>query len=228
MAKNIISIEKMTFAFPNERKALFKNFDIEIAQGSLTTLMGPSGCGKSTLLRLMMGLLEPKKGTITIHSQNDEKTKRRAFMFQDARLLPWRSALDNVIFSLEAFPMSTEERRSRAMEKLNMVHLTDCAGKLPHQLSGGQCQRVAIARALAVEPDLLLMDEPFSALDSYARHDLQDVILEIWEKTKKTIVFVTHDKHEAYYLSDRIVLLDNVPVTVASDTKVTAPRPREW
>ncbi len=229
MATPIINIKNMHFGFENEQGEhlpLFEGFDLSIERGQFICIVGPSGCGKTSLIRLIAGLLKPFKGSININLKQQETKRRRAFMFQDARLLPWRRTLGNVLFALEALSVSKMQARDIALENLKMVGLEDHINKFPHQLSGGQRQRVAIARALSVGAELLLMDEPFSALDSYTRHELQDDLLSIWQKTGKTILFITHDMHEAEYLADRIITFSK-NAKVESDKAITNQRPRK-
>ncbi len=229
MATHIVEIKDLQFGFANEVgriQPLFEGLDLSIERGQFICLVGPSGCGKTTLIRLIAGLLDSQGGTININLKQKDTKRRRAYMFQDARLLPWRRVLSNVMFALEPLPVSKEEAKETALKNLKMVGLEDHANKFPHQLSGGQRQRVAIARALSVGAELLLMDEPFSALDAYTRHELQDDLLEIWQKMDKTIIFITHDMREAEYLANRIITLSE-DATIENDKKIKTKRPRK-
>ena len=214
----------LTFERDGRRVEVLRGLDLTIARGAFVALVGASGVGKSTLLRVLMGLAQASAGTMTVNARS---AKPFALVFQDARLLPWRRVVDNVAFGLEGSGPSRAERRARALEKLALVGLADLATRWPHQLSGGQRQRVAIARALAVEPEILLMDEPFSALDALTREALQDELTRIWRATGKTILFVTHDIDEAAYLADRVVVLAGAPGRKVADLALDLPRPRD-
>jgi NitT/TauT family transport system ATP-binding protein len=182
--------------------------------------------GKSTLLRIVAGLLPATAGTVRLNTPADRSRLAVALAFQDARLLPWRRVRRNVEFGVERLAVSRRERRERAAAALDLVGLAHLADRWPHQLSGGQRQRVALARALAVQPYVLLMDEPFGALDAITRESLQDELLRVWQATGKTIVFVTHDIGEAVYLADRVVVLAGSPAGIRSTHRIEAPRPR--
>ena len=224
---SVISVKGLALAFEQDgrRTEVLRGLDLEVRRGEFIALVGPSGVGKSTLLRVLMGLAKPTVGEVRINPDPDAE-RPMALVFQDARLLPWRTVIANVAFGLEKNPAARRDRRERAMAALTSVHLRDMAERWPHQLSGGQRQRVAIARALAVRPSILLMDEPFSALDVATRENLQDDIVALWQETRKTIVFVTHDIDEAVYVADRIVALGGAPGEVRSSRIIDAPRPR--
>jgi NitT/TauT family transport system ATP-binding protein len=186
--------------------------DLQIADGEFLVIVGPSGCGKSTLLDMLAGLTEPSRGRILLDGTPiTGPGPDRGIVFQQYALLPWRTARENVEFGLEATAAGKRERRERAREYLDLVGLDDFADSYPHQLSGGMKQRVAIARSLATDPQLLIMDEPFGALDALTREALQSQLARIWERTGKTIVFVTHGIEEAVYLGQRVAVMSARP-----------------
>ena len=183
--------------------------DVSLTVGSeeFLALLGPSGCGKSTLLNIVAGLLTPSAGGVYLEGELPPGRSATAMVFQEFALFPWRTAQANIEFGLEELGLPPVERAARAREHITLTGLTGFETKYPHQLSGGMRQRVGIARALAVEPAVLLMDEPFSALDAQTRQLMQEELLAIWERTRKTIVYVTHNIQEAVYLADRVIVL---------------------
>jgi NitT/TauT family transport system ATP-binding protein len=188
--------------------------NLTIARGEFVSLIGPSGCGKTTLLRVIADLERATSGTITVNGVSPEQARldrAYGYVFQAAALYPWRNVLRNVMLPLEVMRMPAAERRERAMKNLELVGLQGFDTKYPWQLSGGMQQRVSIARALAFEPKLLLMDEPFGALDEITRDRLNEQLLRLWERTGKTVVFVTHSISEAVFLSNRIVVMSPRP-----------------
>jgi NitT/TauT family transport system ATP-binding protein len=223
----VIVIRGLSLAYERDgrRTEILAALDLAVPRGQFLVIVGESGVGKSTLLRVLIDLAKPTTGTVTLDTAPETRTPM-ALVFQDARLLPWRRVIDNVAFGLERHGLPKAERRERAAAMLKLVGLADLGQRWPHQLSGGQRQRVAIARALAVDPEVLLMDEPFSALDSFTREGLQDEIQRIKAQTGKTVLFVTHDIDEAVYLADRVVVLAGSPGRIAADVSITLPRPR--
>ncbi|MFD9084511.1 ABC transporter ATP-binding protein [Streptomyces erythrochromogenes] len=186
--------------------------DLEIRSGEFLVVVGPSGCGKSTLLDLLGGLSTPTAGRILLDGKPvTGPGLDRGIVFQQYALLPWRTALGNVEFGLEATGVPRRERKARAREFLDLVGLTGFEDRHPHQLSGGMRQRVAIARSLAYDPDVLLMDEPFAALDAQTRESLQDELRRIWQRTGKTVVFITHGIEEAVYLGQKVAVMTSRP-----------------
>ena len=203
--------------------------DLAVADGEFVALLGPTGCGKSTLLRLVSDLLRPTSGQIEVRGQPAAAARRAnefGFVFQEPALLPWRSALENVRLPLEVVDYPASDRQARCESLLEMVGLTRFRGHYPHELSGGMKQRVAIVRALAWNPSILLMDEPFSALDELTKAQLQDDLLDLWASEKKTVLFVTHNISEAVYLADRVVVMSAHPGRIARTVTIDLPRPR--
>ena len=207
---------------------ILSSLDIDIYPGEFVSLIGQSGCGKTTLLRIIAGLVVPTSGQITIGGEPVRGNPPRgvAMVFQDHCLLPWRSVRANVEFGLELDGVDPQQRKRRAQEALEMVGLGAFGGYLIHELSGGMRQRVGIARALAMRPSLLLMDEPFSSVDAQTQQVLQELLLTLWERDRKTVLFVTHNVEEAVYLSDRVLVFGTRPVTKAEDIRIEIPRPR--
>ncbi|MGQ3414490.1 ABC transporter ATP-binding protein [Natrinema sp. LN54] len=207
---------------------VLQDVDLVVEEESFTTIMGPSGCGKSTLLNILAGLVPRDSGTITRNGESVDPTSLSyAYIFQDPRLLNWRTVRQNIAFALTAKGVPEAEHETRIDESLEMVGLLENKDSYPLQLSGGQQQRVGIARALAVEPDVLLMDEPFSALDELTARQLRRDVLDLWEETGKTVLFVTHNITEAVYLSDEILFIDNNG-QIFNRATVDVERPREF
>jgi sulfonate transport system ATP-binding protein len=200
--------------------------DLEVSAGEVVVLVGASGCGKSTLLRLIAGLERPLSGQVTVGGTPVRgPSDAVGLVFQEPRLFPWLNVADNVAFGLS--DRTSASSRHMVSEILSVVGLREFATALPKQLSGGMAQRVALARALVTEPQVLLLDEPFSALDAFTRMRLQDHLLAAWERYRPTLLLVTHDLDEAVYLADRVVLLSERPATVQLTRRVMVPRPRE-
>ncbi|KAB8138232.1 ABC transporter ATP-binding protein [Gracilibacillus oryzae] len=226
----VVSYQRVSKVFNSETVALME-FDLSIKKGEFVSFLGPSGCGKSTALRLAAGLERPSNGTVKIFDKSPKKVIKQtndiAFVFQDANLLPWRTILDNVLLPLELRGGNKKEQKKEAIRVLEMVGLKDYLDYYPRQLSGGMKMRVSIARALAAKPKILLMDEPFAALDEITRQTLQMELLDIWQKEEMTILFVTHNVFEAVFLSTRIAVMSARPGRLSSEMEVDLPFPRK-
>lgn len=210
------------------RSPALVSINLEVEDKEFTCVLGPSGCGKTTLLRIIAGLEKPSSGKVIIGGEIvTEPTPRLAMIFQDYSLFPWRTVLDNIAFGLEIKGIDEIERHRVASRYLDLIGLCGFGKNYPYELSGGMRQRVAVARALAIDPSVLLMDEPFGALDAQTRNMLQKQLLEIWDKTKKTVLFVTHSVDEAVFMADRIVVLTSRPGTIKEVVKIDLPRPRD-
>jgi len=203
------------------------SFSVEPAE--FLCVVGQSGCGKTTMLNIAAGFLKPTKGSILIGGKAiTGKGLDRGVVFQDfAQLFPWRTAQRNVEFGLEMKGIAKAEREETALRFLRLVNLEKFARSYPHELSGGMQQRVAIARALAYNPAVLLMDEPFAALDALTREEMQRFLVDVWRETKKTVIYVTHNVAEAVYLADRVIVFSPHPGTVKAQVRITLPRPRD-
>ena len=212
------------------RQRVLHNVSLTVKQGGFVSLIGPSGCGKSTLLKVLSGLLAPTEGRVTVAGMTPQQAAQRrqiGLVFQEATLLPWKNALDNAGFLLDvAGQHASAAVQERAMEMLRVVGLEHAARKRPDQLSGGMRQRVAIARALALDPEVLMMDEPFGALDAITRGEMSDFLLGLWERTGKTIVLVTHSIEEAVFLSGEVHVMATNPARIIETLPVTVPYPR--
>lgn len=226
-ADDIIAIRDLALAFEQDgvRNEVLRHLDLDVRRGEFLAIVGSSGVGKSTLLRVLIGLARPSGGTVEIGATAGAE-RAMALVFQDARLLPWRRVAANVSFGLEKTKLTAAARRERALHLLASVGLRDYGDRWPYQLSGGQRQRVALARALCVRPAILLMDEPFSALDAPTRETLQDELVRVWQTQGVTVLFVTHDIEEAVYLADRVIALGGKPGEVRSSVSVDVERPR--
>ncbi|WP_422845687.1 ABC transporter ATP-binding protein [Acidovorax sp. M2(2025)] len=225
-AVEVLSAEK---TYPNGTQALLP-VDLTIEEGEFVTLLGPSGCGKSTLLKMVAGLLEPSDGRLHLWrkpvAQLEDSGKKMAFVFQSPTLMPWASVQTNVRLPLDLAGVPRADADARVAEALALVGLAKFANALPRALSGGMQMRVSIARGLVTQPDLLLMDEPFGALDEITRHKLDADLLHLWRKKKLTVIFVTHSIHEAVFLSSRVVMMAARPGRVVEEFRIDAPYPR--
>jgi NitT/TauT family transport system ATP-binding protein len=226
-----ISVENLNLIYPTGDGPVeaLRDLSFQVEAGSFLTIVGPSGCGKSTLLRTICGLAKPTSGSVHFHFRGGaagERKDRFGMVFQRPVLLPWLQVLDNVLLPVRVFGFKVEAYRERAMELLRMVELEGFLKKYPYELSGGMQQRVAIVRALVFDPPVLLMDEPFSALDAITREQLNDQLHQLWLQTGKTILFVTHSVHEAVFLSTSCLVLTERPGRIAASIPIALPRRR--
>ncbi|MGF3056757.1 ABC transporter ATP-binding protein [Microbacterium sp. YY-01] len=225
----IFTVSQATRRFSSSRKETLAldAIDLSVREGEFLVLLGPSGCGKSTLLEILAGLQHPDAGDVLFRDEKVTAPRRElGVVFQDPALFPWRTVVRNVAIGLEIAGVAAREREERARHELARVGLAAFADSYPHELSGGMRQRAGIARALAADPEVLLMDEPFGALDHFTRSQLQHDLLQLWAEQRRTVVFVTHDVGEAVYLADRIVILTPRPGRVLHEIDVRAARPR--
>jgi NitT/TauT family transport system ATP-binding protein len=225
-ALEVLSAEK---TYPNGTRALMP-VNLLVEEGEFVTLLGPSGCGKSTLLKMVAGLLDASDGRLLLWrkpvEQLEQSGRKMAFVFQSPTLMPWASVQSNVRLPLDLAGMDSKQADERVADALALVGLSKFVAALPRALSGGMQMRVSIARALVVQPDLLLMDEPFGALDEITRHKLDSDLLDLWRKKKLTVIFVTHSIHEAVFLSSRVVMMAARPGRVVQEFKINEPYPR--
>ena len=204
------------------------NINFEVEEDELICMVGPSGCGKTTLLRIIIGLEQPTAGSILIKDKPlKQSVSDLGFVFQESALLPWRSALENVKFPLEIKGVEKEKREEIAKKYLKLVGLEKFENSYPFELSGGMKQRASLARVLAKDPEILLMDEPFASVDAQTSNKLQEELVDLWQKTMKTIIFITHSIDEAVYLSDKILVLSKGPSVIKKTFINTLPRPRD-
>ena len=228
-----IKIDNLSVRFPDQSGLhmvdALTHVQLDIMQGEFVSLVGPSGCGKTTLLRTIADLQKPTEGTVTVRGQSPRDIrlqKKFGIVFQSPVLYEWRTARRNVCMPMELMGIPKKQRTATVSEMLDLVGLLGSGHKYPHQMSGGMQQRVGIARALAIQPEILLMDEPFSALDEFTKEKLNEELLNIWSLAKKTVVFVTHNISEAVFLSDRIVVLSPHPGRISAVVNIDLPRPR--
>ncbi len=220
----ILTVQEMDMIFPDDNGGLHavKNISFEVRQQEFLCVVGPSGCGKSTLLRVLAGLLTPTKGKVDFAS----KTPRIGMVFQDSNLMPWRSVLENITLPLELEGMNEKESQNKAQDLIDLVGLVGFEDNLPRDLSGGMAHRVALARSLVHDPDILLLDEPFAALDALTRERMGKELLRIWQARQKTVIMVTHSISESLFLADRVLVLTQRPGSIKLDLAVDLPRPR--
>jgi NitT/TauT family transport system ATP-binding protein len=224
----LVAVRNVSKQFANGTLAI-RGVNLDVTAGEFVSLLGPSGCGKSTLLRIIAGLIEPSGGSVEWPGSAATDAPRRSlgFVFQDPTLLPWATSLRNVMLPLRLAGMGKDEARVRAAAMMALVGLAGFERSYPRELSGGMRMRVSIARALVTRPDILLMDEPFAALDEITRHKLNDDLLALWWRHRFTVIFVTHSVFESVYLSARLVVMAARPGRVMADLSVDAPYPRD-
>jgi len=227
----MVTLEDVTMTF-HARDSLVRALDslsFDVEAGGFVSIVGPSGCGKSTILRIVAGLVSPTAGRVLVDATTPTEARlarRFGFVFQQSVMLPWRTALQNVMLPLEVIGAEVSRVPIPPEQLLEMVGLKGYGSLYPRQLSGGMRQRVAIARALSFDPPILLMDEPFGALDALTRDRLHPLVMDLWERNKKTVLFITHDVYEAVFLSDRVIVLSPSPGRVRAVIDVDLPRPR--
>ncbi|MCK4937823.1 MAG: ABC transporter ATP-binding protein [Methanosarcinales archaeon] len=225
---SIKNINKTYHSEEGDEVLALSDINLEMKDKEFVCFIGPSGCGKTTLLRIIAGLEKPDSGAITIHGEHIKGPGLdRGMVFQEYSLFPWRTVLNNITFSLEMKKVPKVQREDIARRHLELVGLSKFADSYPHELSGGMKQRVAIARAVVNDPKVLLMDEPFGAVDAQTRNRLQQELLNIWERDKKTLLFITHSVDEAVYLADRVVVFTSRPGRIKEIFKIDLPRPRD-
>lgn len=228
MTQPIIQVNALHKTFASSPKPVLENISLTIERGEIVAFLGKSGCGKTTLLNMIGGFEPATSGDILLDGERVTKPSQKSIMLmQNYGLLPWRTVYHNVLFALENSALSKEDKHTRVMQGLEMVGLADRLNAMPSELSGGMQQRVAIARALAIQPEIILMDEPFAALDTFTRYFLQDEMTAINEKQHMTILLVTHDIDEAIYLADRVVILAPNPGRIYKEITIQLPRQRD-
>lgn len=220
----IDQVAKTYTGYHGEPLVALENINLTINPEEFVVLVGPSGCGKSTLLNMVAGLLSPSSGSIYVDELTEDRDPAIGVVFQEIGLFPWRTVAQNIEFGLEESGLSAAERAERVSRYMSLVGLNGFEQSFPHQLSGGMRQRVGIARALAIEPGVLLMDEPFSALDAQTRTLMQEELLEIWQKTRLSTLYVTHNIQEAVYLADRVVVLSSRPGRIIRILPIDLPK----
>jgi NitT/TauT family transport system ATP-binding protein len=230
--QSFIQAKNITLSFKSKNRdpvTALSDLSLAVRQGEFVSIVGPSGCGKSTFLNVLLGLIRPDSGVMQMNGiPIIGPSQERAMVFQEFGLLPWRTAQANVELGLELKGTPAAERKQRSTELIKLVGLHGFETHYPHELSGGMKQRVGLARALATEPEVLLMDEPFAALDAQTRDLMQTELLAIWERTRKTVLFVTHSIEEAVYLSDRVIVMTARPGQVKQTLTIALPRPRDY
>lgn len=225
--KDKVTVNNLTKSFGSLQ--VLNDISFTVGEGEFLCIVGPTGCGKTTFLNLLSKLIPPTKGNICINGEEaDPKKHNVSFVFQEPSCMPWRTVKQNIAYGMEIKKLAADERENRLKKIMELVGLTDSANLYPNQISSSMEQRVAIARAFAVNPDLLLMDEPYGQLDVKLRYHLEDELVRLWQELKSTVLFVTHNIEEAVYMAERILVLTNKPTTVKSEVLVDLPRPRDF
>jgi NitT/TauT family transport system ATP-binding protein len=228
---NLLNIKDVNKNFKQEngrQLEVLRNINLKIKEKEFISFIGPSGCGKSTLLNILAGLIPVSSGQVMIKNKIIQNPGNdRVMVFQEAALFPWLTVIENVLFGLKIKKIDKKKAYQKALEQLKAVQLDDFKDSYPHQLSGGMKQRVAIARSLVLDPEILLMDEPFGALDEQSRLMLHRQLIKLWQKTEKTIVFVTHNIREAVKLSDRVIVFGSNPGRIIEEFRIDIPQPRD-
>jgi NitT/TauT family transport system ATP-binding protein len=224
----IVEFSGLHYTHPGASAPVIRNVSMSIEKGRFVAVVGGSGVGKTTLLRIAAGLVKPSGGVVRLTGETRPDARKSGFVFQDSRLMPWRTLNDNVGYGLEGLALGPKEKKRRIDEVLELTGLAQLGDRWPHELSGGQAQRVGIARALAVKPNLLLMDEPFSAVDAITRRHLQAELVQIWQRSGAAVLFVTHDIEEAVFLADEVIVLGGHPANIVGQYQVELARPRDW
>ena len=227
-AVTIRNLTKLFLTSSGERLNVLDDITFDVEKNEFICILGPSGCGKSTILNVLSGLEAPTSGKTVVHHEVGQTRPSVGYIFQEPRLLPWMTVRDNVRFVLKSLDLNESQITARTSEALSQVGLTDFADAYSFQLSGGMQARVSIARALATDPELLLMDEPFSSLDEITGRSMRKLFLELWEQRRKTILFVTHNMFEATFLADRIIVMSARPGRIHNIIENKLPRPRDY
>ncbi len=231
MSQAKVSVKNLCKVYEGRRRSdttVFNGINLDIQPEEFVCIVGPSGCGKTTFIKIIDGLAKATSGEVYINGLGiSEPGYDRAFVFQADSLYPWRTVLDNIAFGLEIQGVQRSQRHPKARELVKMVGLTGFESHYPHELSGGMRQRVNLARALAVDPEIILMDEPFASLDAQTREVMQQELLKVWSSRKKTVIFITHQIDEAVYLADRVIVFSARPAAIKADIPVRIPRPRD-
>jgi ABC-type nitrate/sulfonate/bicarbonate transport system ATPase subunit len=225
--KRKIVVKNLTKRFG--KLLVLDNISFEVADGEFISIVGPTGCGKTTFLNTLTKLMPATDGNILVDGEEaDPKKHNLSFVFQEPTCLPWRTVKDNVAYGMEIKRFPKEKQQERLKYIMDLVGLSDCANLYPNQISASMVQRIAVARAFAVDPDLLLMDEPYGQLDVKLRYYLEDELIRLWQKLKSTVIFVTHNIEEAVYVAERILVLTNKPTRIKAEVPVDLPRPRNF
>jgi len=230
MVLEVKGVDRVFVSGPKRNRKVvhaLKDVSFDVEEGEFVSIIGPSGCGKSTLLKVLAGLIESTAGEVVVNRSEENGTPKIGFVFQDSVLLPWKTAMENALFPFEIMGKRTAETEEKVRRLFTLAGLEGFESSYPKQLSGGMKQRVSIVRSLSYNPPILLMDEPFGAIDAITRDSMNNILLDIWSATKKTVLFVTHSISEAIYLSDRVIVMGRNPGRIVEDVRIDLPRPRD-